>query len=250
MTEAVLILPPGYRAAWFETVGSTNDEAKTAARDGAADGSVYWSAHQTAGRGTHGRDWATPPGNLAVSVLKRPRVPLAFAPQVALVTAIAIADALPTLGVEAGRVRLKWPNDVLVDGCKISGILVEGEADGTATRWLVIGTGINLVHHPEQPRHPATDLAALGLQVSPEAALSAYLASFDHWWGRWRRYDFGPVRTAWLARTLHKPGDRLSLSIGRDTMQATYRDLAPDGALVIEDAGGVEKRIVSGEIFQ
>ncbi len=245
----MLRLPPGYRAAWFETVGSTNDEAKTAARLGAVDGSVFWSTNQTAGRGTHGRDWVMPAGNLAVSVIKRPRLPLAFAPQAALVTAVAISEALPALGVAPDRIRLKWPNDVLVDGAKISGILMEGEADGTATRWLVIGTGINLAHHPVQTRHPATDLAALGLTVTAEDALTAYLAAFDKWWGRWRRYDFAMIATAWTARTLHKPGDRLNITIGRDTLQAAYRGLAPDGALVIEDADGVEKRIVSGEIF-
>lgn len=242
-------LPTGYRAVWFETVGSTNDEAKAAARAGAVDGSVYWSAHQTAGRGTHGRDWATPPGNLAVSIVMRPRLPLAFAPQAALVTAVAIADALPTLGIAKDRIRLKWPNDVLVDGGKVSGILLEGEADGSAARWLVIGTGLNLAHHPAETRHPATDLAALGLSVSPERALAAYLAAFDKWWGRWRRYDFPVIAGAWGARTLHRPGDRLTLTVGRDTLQARYRGLAPDGALVIEDAGGLEKRIVSGEIF-
>lgn len=245
----MLSLPPGYRAAWFETVGSTNDEAKAGARDGAVDGSVYWSAHQTAGRGTHGRDWSTPPGNLAVSIIKRPRMPLALAPQAALVTAVAIADALPDLGVSQDRVRLKWPNDVLVDGGKVSGILIEGEADGTSARWLVIGTGINLVHHPAETRHPATNLSALGLAVGPERALTAYLAAFDTWWGRWRRYDFQVVATAWRARTLHKPGDRLSLSVGGRSMQAVYRGLAPDGTLVIEDADGVEKRLASGEIF-
>lgn len=242
-------LPPGYRAAWFETVGSTNDEAKAAARAGAVDGSVFWSTHQTAGRGTHGRDWQTPAGNLAVSVVKRPRLPLAFAPQAALVTAVAISEALPALGVLPDRIRLKWPNDVLVDGKKISGILMEGEADGTATRWLVIGTGINLVHHPAETRHPATDLAALGCAVDAEDALTAYLAAFDKWWGRWRRYDFPMIASAWAARTLHRPGDRLKLSIGSESLTATYRGLAPDGALVIEDADGVEKRIVSGEIF-
>ncbi|MCB9929431.1 MAG: biotin--[acetyl-CoA-carboxylase] ligase [Alphaproteobacteria bacterium] len=233
----------------FETVGSTNDEAKAAARAGAVDGSVFWSPHQSAGRGTHGRDWATPPGNLAVSILKRPRMPLAFAPQAALVTAVAVAEALPELGVASDRIRLKWPNDVLVDGAKICGILMEGEAEGVGTRWLVIGTGLNLVHHPAETRHPATDLAALGLSVTPEAALAAYLTAFDRWWGRWRRYDFQVVATAWAARTLHRPGDRLTLTVGRDTLTAVYQGLAPDGALVIRDADGVEKRIVSGEIF-
>lgn len=242
-------LPPGYHATRFETVGSTNDEAKAAAQNGAVDGSVFWSPRQTAGRGTHGREWDTPPGNLAVSVVKRPHLPIGLAPQAALVTAVAVADAVVALGVPSGRVRLKWPNDVLVDGRKISGILVEGEADGAAAKWLVVGTGLNLAHHPPLTRHPATNLAALGLRVTPERALEAYLAAFDKWWGRWRRYDFPVVATAWAARSWQSPGDDLTISVGRDTVQARYKELAPDGALVIEDAGGVERRIVSGEIF-
>lgn len=244
-----LRLPPGYAATHFETIGSTNDVAKAGAREGAVDGSVFWSGHQSAGRGTHGREWATAPGNLAVSIVKRPRLPLSFAPQAALVTALAVAEALPKLGVEATRIRLKWPNDVLVDGAKVSGILLEGEADGPSTRWLVIGTGLNLAHHPDETRHPATNLSALGLTVSAEHALAAYLEGFDRWWGRWRRYDFQVIGTAWAARTLHKPGDWLTITQGVSALKARYQGIAPDGALVVLGEDGLEKRIVSGEIF-
>jgi BirA family transcriptional regulator, biotin operon repressor / biotin---[acetyl-CoA-carboxylase] ligase len=242
-------IPPGYAVRYYETVGSTNDEAKIAARAGAVDGSVFWSGHQSAGRGTHGREWSMPPGNLAVSIVKRPRVPINFAAQGALVTAVALAGALPELGVASNRIRLKWPNDVLVDGAKISGILLEGEADGPATRWLVVGTGLNLAHHPSDTRHPATNLAALGLQVPAETALAAYLAAFDLWWSRWRRYDFQVIATAWAARTLHKPGDVLRITQGQELQELTYQGLAPDGALVVRGADGLEKHIVSGEIF-
>jgi BirA family transcriptional regulator, biotin operon repressor / biotin---[acetyl-CoA-carboxylase] ligase len=242
-------IPPGYAVRYYEAVGSTNDEAKTAAREGAVDGSVFWSGHQSAGRGTHGREWHTQPGNLAVSIVKRPRIPISFASQGALVTAVALASALPELGVASVRIRLKWPNDVLVDGAKISGILLEGEAEGPATRWLVVGTGLNLAHHPSDTRHPATNLAALGLKVPAEVALCAYLAAFDLWWSRWRRYDFQIIATAWAARTLHKPGDLLRITQGRELLEVTYYGLAPDGALVVRGADGLEKRIVSGEIF-
>ena len=242
-------LPRGYQATFLEAVGSTNDVAKTAAGDGAVDATVFWTTHQTAGRGTHGRDWATPPGNLAVSIVKRPHIPIGFASQGALVTAVALAEALVMLGLAEARVRLKWPNDVLVDGAKIAGILLEGEADGPATRWLVIGTGLNLVHHPAQTRHPATNLAALGLETAPQAAFAAYLTAFDRWWSRWRRYDFQVIATAWAARTYHKPGDFLTVTHGRQTLQVAYRGLAPDGALVVQGVDGLEKRIVSGEVF-
>ena len=98
-------IPPGYAVRYYETVGSTNDEAKTAAREGAVDGSVFWSGHQSAGRGTHGREWLMPPGNLAVSVVKRPRLPLTFAPQAALVTAVAVAELKAVLKAVRRRGR-------------------------------------------------------------------------------------------------------------------------------------------------
>ena len=242
-------VPPGFTVRHFESIGSTNDAAKSAARARAVDGSVFWTGHQSAGRGTHGREWTMPPGNLAVSIVKRPRVPIAFAAQGALVTAVAVADALVALGLSEKRVRLKWPNDVLVDGAKISGILLEGEAQATATRWLVIGTGINLAHHPADTRHAATNLQAERLTVSPDVALSAYLTAFDHWWRRWRRYGFSIVRSAWLSRTIHVPSDMLRISIGREVEVAEYVGLAADGALIVVGDGGSEKRIVSGEIF-
>lgn len=249
MADSTLTIPPTLHLHHFERVGSTNDEAKAGAREGAPDGSVYWTTHQTKGRGTHGRDWQTEPGNLAVSILKRPRMPIRFASQAALVTAVALADALPTLGVSQEKIRLKWPNDVLVDGAKISGILLEGEADGPQTKWLVVGTGLNLCHHPDETRHPATNLHALGLKPAPTEALAAYLSSFEHWWGRWRRYDFQLIATAWTARTTHKPGDLLRISQGKEVLEAHYLRLAPDGALVVRMPDGVEKQIASGELF-
>jgi BirA family biotin operon repressor/biotin-[acetyl-CoA-carboxylase] ligase len=241
--------PDGYTVTRLETAGSTNDVAKEAAAKGAADGAVYWTPHQTAGRGTHGREWETPPGNLAVSILKRPDLPMRFAAQAALVTAVAVAEAVEQTGVHAGRIRLKWPNDVMIDGKKVSGILLEGQAAGSAVDWLVIGTGINVVHHPANTRHPATDLAEAGLVRSADEMLPAYLAAFDKWWGRWLRYDFQVIQTAWAARTLHKRGDEIRLSQGKETIHARYKGLAPDGALVVVGQDGLEKHVVSGEIF-
>lgn len=241
--------PQGYTVALFESAGSTNDLAKDAASAGEPDGAVFWTPHQTAGRGTHGRDWATPPGNLAVSILKRPRMPIRFAPQAALVTAVALADALGGMGLATGRVKLKWPNDVMVDGRKISGILLEGQAAGHGVDWLVIGTGVNVRHHPAGTRHPATNLAEAGLDVTAEEVLRHYLAAFEKWWSRWRRYDFQVIQTAWAARTLHRPGDSLNLFRNGATITARYKGLALDGALVVKGPDGLETQIVSGELF-
>lgn len=241
--------PDGYRVTRLETAGSTNDVAKEAAVKGAADGTVYWTPRQTAGRGTHGREWETPAGNLAVSIVKRPDLPMRFAPQAALVTAVAVAEAVEQIGVAADRISLKWPNDVLIDGKKVSGILLEGQAAGSAVDWLVIGTGINVVHHPAKTRHPAIDLTEAGLSTAAEDVLPAYLAAFDKWWRRWQRYDFQVIQTAWSARKLHMSGDRIRLSLGKEAVYARYKGLAPDGALVVVGQDGLEKHVVSGEIF-
>ena len=241
--------PRGYSVTRLESAGSTNDEAKAAAQALAVDGTVIWTPHQAAGRGTHGRDWTSPPGNLAVSILKRPRMPMRFAAQAALVSAVALADALPSIGLAAQRIKLKWPNDVMVDGCKISGILVEGAAADSSVEWIVAGVGVNVLHHPIETRHPATNLADANVHTTPEAVLEAFLASFDSWWGRWRRYDFQVIATAWMARTQHVPGEMLSLTQGRDRISAVYKGLAVDGALVVEGEDGIETQITSGEIF-
>ena len=241
--------PEGYRVTRLETAGSTNDLAKNGAAAGERDGAVFWTPHQTAGRGTHGRDWATPPGNLAVSILKRPQIPMRFAPQAALVTAVALGDALTALGLAERRVRLKWPNDVMVDGGKISGILLEGAAAGPAVDWLVVGTGVNVRHHPAETRHPATNLLDARLDCSADQVLAAFLPAFAKWWDRWRRYDFQVIQTAWQARCLHRPGDLLHLSQGRDTSPTRYKGLSADGTLVVEGPDGLERHVASGEIF-
>jgi BirA family transcriptional regulator, biotin operon repressor / biotin---[acetyl-CoA-carboxylase] ligase len=241
--------PGGYHLTRLDAVGSTNDVAKSAAMAQAVDGTVFWTPHQTAGRGTHGREWSTPPGNLAVSIVKRPRMPMRFASQAALVTAVSLAEALTDLGLRPGRVRLKWPNDVMVDGSKISGILLEGFADGPSVSWLVVGVGVNVLHHPAETRHPATNLALAGLDTDAETVLRHFLHAFDRWWNRWRHYDFQVVATAWAARTLHKPGDMLQITQADHTLTGRYKGLAHDGALVVEGPDGLERQIASGEIF-
>ncbi len=238
--------PAGYSVTQLDSAGSTNDLAKDAATAGAADGAVFWTSNQTAGRGTHGREWTMPPGNLAVSVLKRPQMPIRFAPQAALVTAVAVSETLVSLGLARTRVKLKWPNDVLVDGAKVSGILMEGQADGRSVDWLVIGTGVNVLHHPPKTRHTATDLAEAGLAVTAEQVLEQYLVAFEKWWSRWRRYDFQVIQTAWTAQALHRPGDKLVISQGEETLQARYKRLSVDGALVVEGHGRARETIGFG----
>ena len=155
----------GARLIAYDTIGSTNEEALRLARAG--ERAPLWIAAktQTAGRGRRGRTWVSEPGNLYASLLLSAPSPPDRFPELSFVAAVALHDAvtarIPGL---AGRVLLKWPNDLLIDRNKFAGILVEGEG---AT--VVIGIGVNCAHHPDGTEHPATDLAAAGVRATPDS---------------------------------------------------------------------------------
>jgi BirA family biotin operon repressor/biotin-[acetyl-CoA-carboxylase] ligase len=132
----------------FETTSSTNDDAKEAAEKGAAEGMVVWALSQSGGRGRHGRQWHSPIGNLYCSVVLRPSLGRRFFGFYSFISALAIGDSIKEVLPQAD-VELKWPNDVLVRGKKISGILLEAGED-----FLVIGIGVNILYVPENPLYP------------------------------------------------------------------------------------------------
>jgi BirA family transcriptional regulator, biotin operon repressor / biotin---[acetyl-CoA-carboxylase] ligase len=161
---------------------STNDEAKRAAKDGAPSGSTWVTEQQTAGRGRQGRTWVSPRGeNLLFSVLVRVACPPSRLPPIALAAGLAVRDAAATAAPEASP-RIKWPNDVLVDGKKLAGVLVEAVTSGSRVQALVIGVGIN-VHtrtFPQGLSAHATSIACLSREPPDRAVLLAdVLARFD-----------------------------------------------------------------------
>jgi len=240
-------LPPGYRLIAFDTIGSTNDEAKRMARDSAPGGAVIWAGEQTAGRGRRGRTWTSPPGNLYVSLLLRPGGSAAHAAQLGFVAALGLGDALHEAGGPA--LRCKWPNDLLLDGRKVAGILLESETTvGDTVDFVVIGSGVNLVSKPENTEYPATSLIESGIgSVTAAALLSAYVRHFDGWLVRWREDGFAPIRAAWLTRASDVGGD-IRVRLERDTLFGRFLDLDEDGALLL-DTAGTRRRITAGEIF-
>ena len=141
-------LPSGYRVYAYDEVGSTNDLARRLAEEGEPEGAVVLARAQTAGRGRHGRIWSSPAGNLYVSVLLRPGRGLGETSALSLVSGLALADALAELGADGSRLKLKWPNDVLIDGAKVAGLLLESGGAGSTAAWVVVGSGVNLVSAP------------------------------------------------------------------------------------------------------
>jgi len=253
---ASVTLPPGYRLVRYETVGSTNDQAKRLAHDGAPSGTLVWAGAQSQGRGRRGRPWESPCGNLYVSMLLRPACAAAQAAQLGFVAALALADALQrSLGpraVEEGafppHIALKWPNDVLVNRRKVAGILLESETGrGEAVEFVVIGIGVNIAAAPAQSEYPATSLAAEGADLTPAALLERLIAAFDDRYRQWRDAGFAPVRRAWLERATGL-GEPVRVRLERATLHGRFLDLDGEGALLLDSADG-PRRIAAGEVF-
>lgn len=246
-----VILPGSLFPVVLETVDSTNEEAKRRASAGAPDGTLVWAVQQTGGRGRDGRGWASAPGNLYCSLLMRPDYPAAEAMQLGFVTANAVADTVAAALPRSAMVTCKWPNDVLVEGRKIAGILLESEAAaGGGLAWVVIGVGINVAHHPPpgESRYPATSLIAEGAgAVSPDGILASYCRYLQSGLAVWRRVGFAAVRSAWLRRA-HGLGGAITVRLERETLDGTFEDLDADGALVLGQAGG-RRRITVGDVF-
>jgi len=249
MNEADLTLPDGFRLHRYETLGSTNDEARSLARAGAPEGTLVWSLAQTAGKGRRGRPWVSPPGNLYLSLVQRPAGPPAQAAQLGFVAAIALGDALDRVARPVARLRYKWPNDLLIDGRKIAGILLESEtaAAGSAD-FVIIGIGVNLVSAPRDVEFPATSLAEAGCAgLTASRLLEAFAHSFAGWATRWREEGFAPVRAAWLTRASGL-GEGIRVRLEHQTFDGRFLDLDHDGALLLDGAEG-HRRIAAGEVF-
>ncbi|HEV2551533.1 MAG TPA: biotin--[acetyl-CoA-carboxylase] ligase [Stellaceae bacterium] len=241
-------LPPFYRLVAFDAIDSTNEEAKRRAREGAAGGLLLWAREQLAGRGRRGRSFSSPPGNLYMSVLLRPARPAVAAAQLSFAAALAVGEAAAALLPDAKRLCYKWPNDVLVDGRKLSGVLLESQAASEGRLdWLVIGIGVNLASYPEGLEFPAISLKAAGADVSVEALLTAVAERFLFWYERWREAGFAPLREAWLARAQGLGGDiRVRLQAGE--LLGRFAGLDEEGALLLDDATG-RRRIAAGDVF-
>jgi BirA family biotin operon repressor/biotin-[acetyl-CoA-carboxylase] ligase len=249
MTGAVN-LPPFFSLICLPSVGSTNDEAKRLAEAGAAEGTLVWGLEQTAGRGRRGRGWHSPPGNLYMSAVLRPGKPATQSALIGFVAAVALADALQDLGLASDRLRLKWPNDVLVDKAKVAGILVETAAiAGETPPWLVLGMGVNLAHAPENTPYPATTLRAVGMpDLTVEGLLEALAGRLAEWYGRWLAEGFAPVRAAWLKRATGL-GEPIEVRLDQESLQGRFVALEEDGALSLELPQGERRRVTVGDVF-
>ena len=242
-------LPQGYALVALDEAGSTNDEAKDRATACAPDGTVVWARRQSAGRGRRGRAWDSPPGNLYLSVILRPACEARHVAQLSFVAALAAIDLVDAR--LPGRARCKWPNDILVDGAKVAGVLLESSlGPGGRVDWVVLGIGVNLASHPgiEGPV-PSTSLAAAGAPpIAPAEALPLLLAALALRRQEWETQGFAAVRRAWLDRA-YGLGRPVTVANGGERLAGVFAGLDADGALVLARDGASRLTIAAGDVF-
>ncbi len=252
----------GYRLEAFDAVGSTNAVAIERARGG--DEGKLWlvSKRQEAGRGRRGRAWETPEGNLAATLLLVPGFDIKAAATLGFVAGLALADALAavipgrgvSVGVDGGtplgggRFELKWPNDVLADGAKLSGILLESAMLDETRFALAIGIGVNVVAHPQDVPYPATSLAALGATCDAE---TLFIALSDAWvenariWNEGRGLD--AIRERWLKRAAGL-GSPVAVRMEGRVVRGIFETIDEQCRFVIRDEEGNVTTIAAGDV--
>ncbi len=235
-------LPFPHRLWHYESIDSTNLEALRRAEQGAADKSVFVAKQQEAGRGRRGRAWVSPVGNLYASVLRRNLPPALHLTGWTFLWSLAIAQSLLSLKPDL-PITLKWPNDVLLGGAKVSGLLLEGEGQAL----LVAGFGVNCHSAPEGTEYPATTLAAHGLLLEPLSLLAHIVHSADALEQGWLTQGFGFIRHSWLLLA-QGMGQPIRVRMAQEELSGIFAGLDDHGQLQLQ-RGEQMQLISAGDIF-
>ncbi|MBY0428403.1 MAG: biotin--[acetyl-CoA-carboxylase] ligase [Alphaproteobacteria bacterium] len=251
-------LPNGYTHIVLDKVGSTNEEAARFLDEGAASNrTVITAKEQGAGRGRGSRTWSSPPGNLYATLLLSPERAENEWPHLCFVVSLAIAEALKSILNNKANVQVKWPNDVLVGGRKIGGILLEHIHAKSGQKFILVGFGVNCRNHPDGGLFPATHLVLEGVaqaDATPEAVLALILQQFEPLYQNWLAMGLKNIRPAWLnlAKNL---GETISIRVsdflpdgGKITGQFVDVD-EESGALLLKEQDGLVHRITHGDVF-
>lgn len=239
---ADIALPPPFRLIAHDVLGSTNDEARRLADAGGEHGLVVTALRQTAGRGRRGRSWDSPSGNLHCSLLLRPAKPLAEAAQLSFVGGIAVCDALRQ-AAPGLDFACKWPNDVLLAGRKVAGMLLESAGDA-----IILGVGVDVEYAPAEALYPATSLRQCGSQATADDVLAAFVTTFQTWYGRWMEGGMAGIRAAWVERARGMGGEIL-VRLDGETVKGIFTGLDEQGALLLTLPDGDTRRILAGDVF-
>ena len=242
-----------YHLLSYDVLDSTNEEAKRLAGGGASHGAVIWARRQSAGRGRMGREWISAEGNLFVSVLLNPECDLATCSQLSFVAAVAAAETLSGIVPGDEEITCKWPNDILLNGKKVGGILLEsfttpGEM-GRDKQWVVVGIGINVDSYPEHVMFPATCLREAGVEIiSAKIVLSRFVYNFIHQYDAWVKSGFKPVQKAW-SKLAYRLGHGVEIIVGDHQIDGMFEGIDTAGRLLVRGDSGAIQGIAAGDVF-
>ncbi len=226
--------------------GSTNSDLAAQLRAGEAVAEGHWlvADRQLAGRGRQGRDWFDGSGNFMGSTIVRvsPRDPSPAT--LALVSGVAVYEAVASIIAEPHRLRIKWPNDLMLDGDKLAGILLERERDA-----IIVGIGVNLAAAPQLPDRRTVALAEIGVTPDRDTFARSLAECFDREVERWRNYGLEPLVRRWES-VAHAFGTPLTVQPpGEDRIDGTFDGLGADGALSLRLADGSTRAIHAGDVM-
>jgi len=238
---------------FHEEVASTNEIAFTMAKESAPEGTAVVANRQSAGKGRLGRQWESPPdGGIYTSIILRPAISPREAPKLSLLAAVAVAEAVG--GFLSHPPTVKWPNDLLIQGKKVAGVLAEMNAEMDRINFIVIGVGVNVnvksggeVFSPEV-QAIATSLSAVeGVEISRVALLQALFGKVEEWYNRFLRDGFMPVREAWN-RYSGMAGRRVTVRQIGAAFDGTVLGIDEDGALLVKEERGIVTRVTDGDV--
>ncbi|MGE4371787.1 MAG: biotin--[acetyl-CoA-carboxylase] ligase [Xanthobacter sp.] len=234
----------------FTEIGSTNAEGL--ARLARGETMPVWlvSDIQTAGRGRRGRSWTSELGNLFASLVLPNPAPMANLAQLCFVAGLAVRDAVLSAApqINPDLLKLKWPNDLLLDGGKLSGILVEGGSDLHGRPAAVIGFGVNCLHHPDDLPYRATSLEEAGVPTAPDRLLEALDLAMAVRLNQWNAGNgFAAIRADWMRHALGM-GDQVSVRIGEREVIGRFENIDARGAMMLRRRDGVAEIITAGDV--
>ena len=240
--------PQGYDFRHFSEIDSTNEEARRLAQAGSSGPLWIIADRQTAGRGRQGREWVSQFGNLMATCLLTPDCDVPQMGQIGFVAGLALQSCVAEIaGIEA---KLKWPNDVFLDGAKCSGILLETLGEDSAGRQrLAVGIGLNLKSFPSDTPYPAISVvAATGCEIEPSTALACLAHYFDRFYQLWQADGFAALREDWLAHA-HGIDARVNVQLAEQTVNGILRSIDADGQLLVENEQGQTHIITAGDVY-
>ncbi len=239
----------GFRLETFSSLSSTNDEAMS--RIARGDPGRLWivAAAQTKGRGRMGRVWTSPPGNLYASLLLVDPAPPDRLAEIGFVAGVALIDSLRALAGPKPAITLKWPNDALCDGAKLSGLLLEGASLRDGLFACVVGVGVNCLSSPDDTPYPTASLRSIGAKSCDRGLLFATLSDrFAHWLEVWARGgNFPAIRAAWLHRA-GGLGEKAAVTRNGERLEGFFRGIDARGRMLLERTGGAVEAIDAGDV--